>query len=299
VAAGLYFVPAGVPGLIAARLVLGAGEGCVFTAGATWAIDLAPDARRGQAIGLFGLAIWGGLAIGPPIGELLFALGGYQAVWAFAAAGAAAGALLATRLPDAHVPPPADADRGPLLPAAARRPGAALALANAGYAALAGFVVLHLQRSGAGHGAAVFTAFAVAVVTMRLLGGRLPDRVGASRCAIAAGCAEAAGLGLIALATTWPVAVAGALAMGAGFSLLFPALALLVVNRVDERQRGAALGAFTAFFDTGVSLGAPLAGAIASVAGYPAAFWTAAGLALLAAAVGGSAGRARHAVALS
>ena len=63
-AGALYFVPAGVPGLLVARLVLGAGEGAVFTAGATWVVDLAPAARRGQAIGLFGLAVWGALSAG-------------------------------------------------------------------------------------------------------------------------------------------------------------------------------------------------------------------------------------------
>ena len=38
----LYLVPAGLAGLIGARLVLGAGEGIVFTAGATWS----PRMRR-------------------------------------------------------------------------------------------------------------------------------------------------------------------------------------------------------------------------------------------------------------
>ena len=41
-AGGLYFLPGGLPSLLLARLVLGAGEGAVFTAGATWVVDLAP-----------------------------------------------------------------------------------------------------------------------------------------------------------------------------------------------------------------------------------------------------------------
>ncbi|HEX2127706.1 MAG TPA: MFS transporter, partial [Solirubrobacterales bacterium] len=56
VAGALYFVPAGVPGLIVARLFLGAGEGAVYTAGAAWVVDLAQPERRGQLIGLYGLA---------------------------------------------------------------------------------------------------------------------------------------------------------------------------------------------------------------------------------------------------
>ena len=51
------------------RLILGIGDGWVFTAGATWIVDLAPPERRGRVIGLFGLAVWGGLTVGPLLGE--------------------------------------------------------------------------------------------------------------------------------------------------------------------------------------------------------------------------------------
>src|SRR5256885_9980125 len=46
-AGGLYFIPAGVPGLLVARLALGAGEGGVFPARGPWTADLAPPASRG------------------------------------------------------------------------------------------------------------------------------------------------------------------------------------------------------------------------------------------------------------
>jgi MFS family permease len=275
VAGGLYFVPAGVPGLLVARLVLGVGEGAVFTAGATWIVDLAPVERRGQAIGFFGLAVWGALSVGPLIGEGLFQAGGYSLVWAFAAVSPVVGMVLAARQAGggpASVPP----DRGPLIPPAVLRPGLALALANVGYAALAGFIVLDLQRLGIGHGAGVFTAFAAAVVGTRLLLGRLPDRFGGRASAIAAGAAEAVGLVLIALASSLPVAIIGAVVMGVGFSSLFPSLALIVVNSAGDDRRGGALGIFTAFFDIGVGLGGPLIGVIAAIGGYPAGFWAAA-----------------------
>jgi predicted MFS family arabinose efflux permease len=77
---------------------------------------------------------------------------------------------------------------------------------------------------------------------------------------------------VIALATSLPVALLGAVVVGIGFSMLFPSLALMVVGEIAEDSHGAALGAFTAFFDVGVGLGAPLAGVTASLAGYPAVF---------------------------
>lgn len=290
VAGACYFLANGVVPLVLARLILGVGDAMVFTAGAAWAVDIAPEDRRGQAIGLFGLSIWTGLALGPVIGEALRELGGFDAVWGFAALAPVGGVLLAGRIPD-PLPPLAATGRAALIPSAAVRPGMALALANLGYAALSGFVVLHLARTGVGHGGAVFTAFAFAVVGMRLIGGRLPDRVGPARSAVGAAVAEAAGLVAIAAATSLPVALLGALAMGAGFSLLYPSLALMVVNRTAPAERGAALGTFTAFFDAGVGLGAPLAGAIASFGGYPAAFAVAAGAALLGAVLTASSAR--------
>ena len=67
--------------------------------------------------------------------------------------------------------------------------------------------------------------------------------------------------------------------------MLFPSLALMVVGDVAEHRRASALGAFTAFFDIGVGLGAPLAGALAAVGGYTSVFLVAAVAALVTAAL--------------
>ena len=284
-AGGLLFLPAGVGDLVGARLVLGAGEGVVFTAGATWAVDLAPPGRQGQAIGLFGLSVWSGLTLGPLAGEGLFALGGYDAVWALAALAPLVGAAVAARLVDPHRPTVGERQR--LRPSAVIGPGSALALANIGYATLASFVVLFLAHRHIGHGAEVFTAFAASVVGTRLLVARLPDRIGARASAVSAALAEAAGLALIALAHSWPLAVAGGVVMGTGFSLLYPSLALAVIQRVPVERRGAALGGFTAFFDAGMGLGGPIAGGLAALGGYADAFWAAALIAVLASVVAG------------
>ncbi|MEI7625561.1 MAG: MFS transporter [Actinomycetota bacterium] len=282
----LYFLPLDIPGLIFARLVLGLGEGFVFTAGIVWTVDIAPQSRRAQAIGLWGLALWTALSLGPLTGELLLSTMGYAAVWAFAAIVPLLGAAVALTIRDDHTPV-TNAQKQPWVPREAVRPGVGLALTSIGWSALAGFAVLMLQGRGVGHGAAVFTAFASSVVIARLVLGRLPDRIGAARTAIGAGCVEAVGLCVVAVAGSWPVAVVGAVVVGLGFSVLYPSLALLVVDNGSIERRGAALGAFSAFFDLGIGVGAPLAGVVAVAFGYTAVFWlaaaAAAGAALLAA----------------
>ncbi|HEX3733654.1 MAG TPA: MFS transporter [Solirubrobacterales bacterium] len=276
---GLLYIPSlGLAGLIGARLVLGIGEGSVYTAGSAWIVDLAPVARRGRVLGLYGLAVWGGLSIGPLAGELLLEASGYRAVWIFAAAMPLLGAAIAAWVPDPFVPQ-AHAEPHPLIAPEAIRPGMAVALASVGYAAVATFIVLHLEARGVGHGATVFAAFAAMIVLTRLIAGDLPDRVGAARVAIGATLGEAAGLLTIALAHSLPVALLGGMAMGAAFSLLNPSLMLIAVDRVSESARGAAMGTFTAFFDAGVGIGAPLAGLAAVLTDYEGAFVLAAAIA--------------------
>jgi predicted MFS family arabinose efflux permease len=70
------------------------------------------------------------------------------------------------------------------------------------------------------------------------------------------------------------------MAMGAGFSLLNPSLMLIAVGRVSEAARGATMGTYTAFFDAGVGIGAPLAGLAAALTSYEGAFVLAAAVAV-------------------
>ncbi|MGN6664563.1 MAG: MFS transporter [Solirubrobacterales bacterium] len=276
---GLLYLPhLGIPGLIGARLVLGAGEGALYTAGSAWIVDMAPLERRGRILGLYGLAVWGGLSVGPLLGELLLNASGYTTVWICAAALPLLGAAIAARVPDPFRPQP-HAEPHPLIAPEAVRPGLAVALASAGYATLAAFIVLLLDQRGVGHGATVFAAVAAMIVLARLLAGHLPDRYGPAPVAIGAVLVEAGGLLAIAVSHGLAFALVGGMAMGAGFSLLNPSLMLIAVGRVSEAARGAAMGTYTAFFDAGVGLGAPLAGLAAALTSYEGAFLLAAGVA--------------------
>jgi MFS family permease len=274
-AGGLYFVPAGILGLIVARLFLGAGEGTVFTAGSAWNVDMAPEERRGRMIGLYGLAIWTGLTLGPPIGVLLQHAGGFDLVWAFAAGAPLLGAVIASRLPEEY-DSTEDVDRGPFISREALGPGVTFALSVFGFAAVSAFIVLSLDQRGIGHGPEVFSVFAATVVLTRLLAGGLPDRIGPARCAVGAALIETVGLVLLGAADSLPVVILGAMGMGAAFSLLFPSLSLVAINRVGPERRGVAMGTFTANFDLGMLVGSPLVGGAAALAGYSAAFYVAA-----------------------
>ena len=277
----LYFVPLGLPGLVLVRLLLGVGEAALFTAGAVLTVSLAPHSRRGQLIGLYGISMWGGISLGTFLGATLRHFG-YPAVWSFSVAAPLVGLLLISsiRAPAptgtavrAAAPTGAPSGGGhALLIRPALLPGTALALAAAGYAGLAAFVVLHLQARGVHSAVVVLSCFSAVYAGTRLFIGHLPDQLGPRRVALWSGIGEAAGLLVIAAAPNLAVAVLGSVVMGVGFSLLHPSLALMVINRTEKSKQGAAIGAYTSFWDLGLAVWGPVTGIVASGLGYPAVF---------------------------
>jgi MFS family permease len=266
----VYFLPIGLAGLVVNRLLLGVGEAALFTAGAVWVVSLAPHNRRGQLIGLYGVSMWGGISAGTFLGAVLGNIS-YQAVWTLCALAPLVGLALISSAP-APPRPPGPRKKHGLMLRPALTPGLALALAAGGYAALAAFVVLHLQDRGVESGVVVLSCFSLVYAGTRLFIGRLPDKYGPRRVAMVCAACEAAGLLIIAVAPNLPIAILGSVVMGVGFSLLHPSLALMVMNRTDKSQQGAALGAYTSFWDLGVAVWGPVGGVIAGALGYEAVF---------------------------
>lgn len=274
-----YTLSPGMIGLLAIRFVMGLAEAMVFTAGAVWIVALAPEDRRAEIVGYYGLSMWSGWTIGPLIGLWLKV----PAVWWFAAL-APVLAMVVLLLVSPPQPQRGAVSRR-LIPPTVLMPGFALALAAFGYAALTGFIALYLGERGIANGAAMLSVFAAAYVIVRIFAGRIPDRVGPRPVVAFCGVAVAAGLVLLTAAPNWWWAALGAVVMGGGFTLLYPALALVVIRRSSPDERGAALGAYTSFWDLGLGAASLAAGVIA-LAGYVWVFALAIVLALAAAAIG-------------
>ena len=86
--------------LIAFRLFTGLGEAMVLVGAATIVTDLAPENRRGEALSLYSLGLWGGLALGPILGELVLGTDRFTEVWLLAAGFCIVSAAIGTLLPE-------------------------------------------------------------------------------------------------------------------------------------------------------------------------------------------------------
>lgn len=274
----LYALSSAVPGraaslavLLAGRAVLGLGESLVVTGALAWGVALAGRERSGVVMAWVGIAMYGALAAGAPLGAALDAGAGFVGV-SLASAVAPALGLVAAALVR-----PVEPTGGARLPfhrvaALIALPGAGLALTALGFGAIAGFATLLFRERGWGHAPLVMSAFGAAYVLARVAFGRLPDRLGGARVAAVSSAVAALGQLGLWLATSGEQAVAAAALTGFGFSLAFPSFGVEAIRRVPPQNRGVALGAYAASFDLAMGVGAPLLGAVVGVFGGSAAF---------------------------
>jgi MFS family permease len=274
-----FLVAGAVPAVVGLRLLQGVAGGTFYTTAAAVATDLAPVERRASAIARFSLFLYAGFALGPVAAEWTIGAVGFAPVWLAAAALGATGIGCIALLPETGAASMATrAQLGPgrrrLLHPAAVGPGLVLMTTGMGYASITGFSSLYGRTIGLDDPGLLYAVFAVTIIGVRLVAGRLADSVGRVAVALPGLGLAAVGLGILGLVQEPAFAFVGVAAFGAGFALIFPALMAFTVDRVPDHERGEALGSFTAFMDLGSGGGAYLIGTIADRAGFGWAYGT-------------------------
>lgn len=257
--------------LLLGRVVLGAGESLVVTGALSWGMALAGRERSGAVMSWVGVAMYGALAAGAPLGSELASRAGFVGLSLAAAASPLLGLLAAALARNVE---PAFGARLPFqrVLRTIALPGSGLALAALGFGALAAFSTLRFAERGLTHAPLAMAAFGATYVLARVLFGGLPDRYGGARVAMVSALVTATGQFAMWLASSSSVAVLAAALTGLGFSLVFPAFGIEAVRQVPPQNRGVAIGAYAACFDLSLGVGVPLLGALVGLTDYGAAF---------------------------
>ena len=257
--------------LLIGRLVLGSAESLVGSGSIGWGIGRVGAQNTAKVISWNGIASYGAIAVGAPLGVMMVNHWGMWSMGASIIALAALGLLLAwpklaapivsgVRLPFLHV-------LGRVLPH-----GTGLALGSIGFGTIATFITLYYATQHWENAVLCLSLFGASFIGARLLFGNMINRLGGFRVAIACLSVETVGLLLLWLAPNPQLALAGAALSGFGFSLVFPALGVEAVNLVPASSRGAAVGAYSLFIDLSLGITGPLVGAVAAGFGFASIF---------------------------
>jgi len=267
--------------MLVARLALGMGESCVATGCIMWGIGRVGAEHTAKVISWNGIATYGALAVGAPLGVVLTHAAGFASIGVAAVALMLLALLLAWRRPAVRVE---GGERMPMHHVFGRVApyGMGLALGSVGFGVIATFITLYYASQGWAGAAPTLSVFGVCFVGVRLVLGWTIAYFGGYRTAMVSLLVECAGLIVLAMANHPGVAMLGAALSGIGFSLIFPALGVVAVERVSGSNRGAALAAYSVFIDVALGVTGPLGGWIASGGRYGPMFVVAAMMSLAA-----------------
>ena len=251
--------------ILAVTLARGVGFGVITVVFAALIVELAPSGRRGEALGLLGVAITLPTIFCNSLGLWMVDRFGYEPV--FVLGGLAPllglGAILGI---GSAAPSSARERRDGFFAGLGRAPLRRIFLLFATTTMAAGVIVtflpLAVPGSGAFSAASALLLVGVTSTASRLWAGRFGDRKD-PRLLLAPGLLACA-FGLVGLPLGGTVLVAGAALFGTGFGLLQNATLILMMERVSEAEYGLGSTLWNAAFDAGTGVGALLFGFVIS-----------------------------------
>ena len=258
--------------LVLVRLLLGACEALVFVAALAALADIVPAGRMGEGLSLNSLALYGGMAMGPVLGQLLLQAWGYSAAWLAAAALSGVAAGVAVFLPETRPSLVQDVAPPPRIYRKALRPGLALICGIAMGGGFLAFAALYAQGLQFEAWSGALFAYGATVVALRVVFRQLPDRFPPAPLAATALAVITVALFSVGLVRNPVGLVTGAVLMGAGAAFLTPAIFALVFSVVEPSQRGSAAATTSVFIDLALSGGPLMVGLLASRSDLPTAF---------------------------
>jgi predicted MFS family arabinose efflux permease len=262
------------PLIVVVCLVRGAGLAIVAVTGSALVAELVRQERRGEGLGLYGVAVGIPAVVGLPLGVWLVPRVGYAPVFiaagvvALAAVGAVAG------LPAARRPAPASRDGllAGLRTAGLARPALVFLAITLASGVVATFVPLAVPAESRRLVSLALLLQAVTATLARLAAGRLGDRRGNAGLLPPAVLAAAVGMaGLIWTANPLTLIVGMAL-FGVGFGIAQNATLALMFDRAPSSRYGTVSTIWNLAYDAGIGIGAVGFGAVAELTGYQTAF---------------------------
>jgi MFS family permease len=259
--------------VLAVCLARGAGLGIVVVAGPALVAESVPGDRRGEALGLYGVAVGVPAIVGLPLGLWLSVHFGYEPVFAIGAAVSLGTLATVAVLPSARRPIEQHTGvLGGLRDGALARPATIFAAITLAAGILLTFLPLAVPAGSRGTVALALLVQASTMPLARWLAGRYGDRHGAARLLLPAVFTAAAGTGGLVWLDNPYALITGAALFGIGFGAAQNVTLTLMFQRTPKAEFGRVSALWNLAYDGGMGIGATGFGLMAGLVGYPTGF---------------------------
>lgn len=269
----ITFIP-----LLIVRFFQGTAMAFYGTGAVTFASGVETPANTAGAISLYTVFTMVGAGIATSSAPLLFdAVGFYPLVGLGLITLVTAVGIMLGRA--RHIPPYASGERAPFLTVLKSKkvlaPTVCLFASNFAYMTTFTFVPLIALAKSISSYSIFFIAFMAAVVAARMGVHYLNSMASAEKIATVSNLLNALSVLILAIHTSAITMALSGILVGIGFGLIFPSLAVYVVQNSDPANKGTALSILSAAGDVGNALAASVLGVIAEFFGYSALFFAA------------------------
>ena len=265
----IFITDLSIPAFIFLRILQGVGFAFTFIAAQTIAVDIVPDERRAEGLGLFGVFTMTTHAIGPAIAELIQVHFGYSALFILSGFFGVAAMFFALKLNETHTVKQNFINPLKFIAENHHLTGILLAttICGAGFGSVLVFIPTYMKELSLNPISSFFLSYTAAAILTRLFFGHLADKYDRGRIVLPSMLFY--GLSIIALIFVRNIFTIASIAVAFGIAhgLIYPAMGAIVVDNA-KKEKGKAMAFYSGAFNIGVTMSSFIYGFLANSYSY-------------------------------
>lgn len=260
------------------RLLYGIGQAFYGTGAVTFASSIGSGASNSNAIAMYTLTTMFGLGLSMSIAQATFELVGFNALVAMSVIMMGIAFAVMTWRSEPIKLSASNAQRTPFMDVLKSKVVFASTLcqfaASFSFSALLTFIPLAALDRGISFYSLFFIAFSIAVISSRFFVQKVNYHLGLINSTVYSSLIMLVSVLLLLLTISPMILILSGVLFGLGFGIVYPTLVMLVVECINKKNRGTALGVMIAAGDIGNALSSAILGVVAEHLGYTVLFST-------------------------
>ena len=259
--------------LLIVRIFQGIGLALFATASFTLVTRISPEARRGQSIGYFYLAINIAFALAPLFGVAIVNLFDFPILFLVCTGLSLCSLFITLKLERTKIESlEVQSIRNQPFVSREALPSSIMSfMGSMIWGAVTAFFPLYALGQGVSNPGLFFAALAITLILARSLGGKILDIYAREKVILPCLLAQIIAMSILIFSTTLPMFILVAVIWGMGTAFFYPALVAYVIDLAGP-SRGPAIGTYMALSDFGAGMGSVIMGIVLQLTNYPIMF---------------------------